>query len=866
MKRISFLLITLALLVLSVGPAFAVGGAITVDHVDGLFRGDTIGTGSQIEFWLRYDNMDAVKFAISNGYEIYAKSGVKIWSGPMVGDTSKHLLVKANFDLAWACNKFIGATKDTVAFIGAFNAGPALPPGFNDVPYGIQIGSVADQYAGDTLCIDSAFFRPGGTWKWAGSLGYNVFPSWGGPYCYVMYKIPDLPPVFTPTPPATLTSSHCVKMTYTFHAVDPEQDVPTYAIVSGPGSINATTGAWEYMPTLADVGQSITLVVSACDPPGKGGCSEATVNIVVTDAAPVLTCPTAQKLVSLGDCKDQTITATDECQDPIHFVLDANTPIVPADAGITATIDPNTGVLHFCASLTATTQDYEVIVYASDTKDSSVCRVPYKVIAGCPYQLKIAKVEDVLQGHYWTVPITLVKGDAAQGLGGFDLVIAYDQSALSFQNAALGQALKDCGWEYFTYRFGANGNCGNACPSGMIHLVGIAETNNGPYHPSCFLPGTLPTTLVDLNFLVSNDRTFNCMYVPVRFYWTNCTDNTLSNTAGSQLYISCSVAEWENPLVNLQDIHAGFPTYLGAQAECEIGLPNKPAPIRDIDFINGGVDIICSNKIDARGDINQNSFAYEIADAVMFTNYFIQGLSAFSWPGFPPDVQARMREGAIAASDVNADGVPLSVADLVYLIRVIVGDAPAFVDKIAPVSVSYTFRDGVLSVPEEMGALFAIVKGNVTPTLIANGMLMNYGFDGANTRILVYPNFNHVTTMATFKGDVLAVNSEIVSIEMATAAGATVAPTMVPNSFSLNQNYPNPFNPSTVISFNLPVASRYTLTIYNVVGQKVYETSADAQPGEVKSSIDMSGNASGIYFYKVEAGSFSATKKMILMK
>ena len=54
-----------------------------------------------------------------------------------------------------------------------------------------------------------------------------------------------------------------------------------------------------------------------------------------------------------------------------------------------------------------------------------------------------------------------------------------------------------------------------------------------------------------------------------------------------------------------------------------------------------------------------------IADAVTLANYFIYGLSAFSIN----------IEGQIAASDVNADGIPLSVADLVYLIRVITGDA-----------------------------------------------------------------------------------------------------------------------------------------------------------------------------------------------
>ena len=73
-----------------------------------------------------------------------------------------------------------------------------------------------------------------------------------------------------------------------------------------------------------------------------------------------------------------------------------------------------------------------------------------------------------------------------------------------------------------------------------------------------------------------------------------------------------------------------------------------------------------ASDIDDRGDMNLNGVAYEIADAVLYTNYFIFGPSAF-------DLDPIRRESQIAASDVNADGSPLTVADLVYLIRVILG-------------------------------------------------------------------------------------------------------------------------------------------------------------------------------------------------
>jgi len=181
--------------------------------------------------------------------------------------------------------------------------------------------------------------------------------------------------------------------------------------------------------------------------------------------------------------------------------------------------------------------------------------------------------------------------------------------------------------------------------------------------------------LANLRFLVSNDRTLECSFVPVRFFWYECGDNTLSSADGSLLMVSAAVYDFTaygSAFIGTSIAKTAgvvFPTYLGAQEEC-ICTPNddptcKVAARSMVDFQNGGVDIVCADSIDARGDINLNGWGYEIADAVMFTNYFIQGISAF---GTHP-------EGSIAASDTNADGLALTVADLVYLIRVVVGDA-----------------------------------------------------------------------------------------------------------------------------------------------------------------------------------------------
>ncbi len=99
--------------------------------------------------------------------------------------------------------------------------------------------------------------------------------------------------------------------------------------------------------------------------------------------------------------------------------------------------------------------------------------------------------------------------------------------------------------------------------------------------------------------------------------------------------------------------------------------------------------------------------------------------------------------------------------------------------------------------------------------------------------------------------------------------GIATGPTegTIPDGYALRQNYPNPFNPSTTISFSLPSRSFVTLKIFDVMGREVASViSQKMAAGSYSRKWNASGFPSGVYFYQLQAGAYTETKRLVLMK
>ncbi len=517
----------------------------------------------------------------------------------------------------------------------------------------------------------------------------------------------------------------------------------------------------------------------------------------------------------------------------------------------------NSGLLVFQPGSNDLGKEFSVTVRVTDSEGAFAdCHITLQVPDDCSFEIEIQTPPMTLQGHHAYVPV--VKKAGYGDILGFDFLFGYDAGALSLMNIIRGEVFDipgDYEWEYFTYRFGTDGSC-NECPSGVIRAVAIAETNDGARHPKRYSVED-GTTLFTLDFFVSNDRNLECAFVPIRFIWNDCDDNTIAyqNVLDwyQPIYSACSRKITDFGGTEISGNDTTFPTFTGISDSCLTGASNLTRT-RFVDFIDGGVVCTCPLPIEVTGDVNLNGIKNEIGDAVIFTNYFVSGL-----PVFVINV-----EGQIKATDVNRDGDCLRLEDLVYMTRIIVGDAlPLWKLPRSAGDLNIFNFDGSIRVNSAIGAFYAVFDGAVEVELgsDAANMQMKSGYYNGQTHVLIYSYEPEQYGL----GEVLRASGRLISAQAATYWGSKYQINLVPTEFQIN-NYPNPFNASVVIEMSLPEACQWNISIYNTQGRKVTEFSGNDPAGYKKIVWQPSGEASGVYFYKVQAGRFGATKKMVLLK
>lgn len=282
-----------------------------------------------------------------------------------------------------------------------------------------------------------------------------------------------------------------------------------------------------------------------------------------------------------------------------------------------------------------------------------------------------------------------------------------------------------------------------------------------------------------------------------------------------------------------------------------------------------------------------------VSDAVCMISYVFSGGSA----------------SCLGSFDANCDGSQ-TISDPVYVINYIFGSGPVpgsnclcgaspFAKTTighADISTASTSGEDIHEIAVNLDAssdsravqLDFAITGDVRNIQIKSNVsdlqLFSSEVDGGYRMGLIdltgtatIPSGNAQIAVITYEGDgELSVSSAIVVDNDATEMNVEITnsklETVLPTEYSLGQNQPNPFNPSTDISFSLPIAGQVKLVVYNILGAEVATLVDEVRSAGVHrvswNGTNSSGQqvASGIYLYRLTAGDFAATKKMLLLK
>lgn len=483
-------------------------------------------------------------------------------------------------------------------------------------------------------------------------------------------------------------------------------------------------------------------------------------------------------------------------------------------------------------------------------------------------------------------PLYIYADSVDYEIGGFRFVIAFDESRVEMLDVQPGHFLDSCEWEYFTWRTYTD----DALPidinpsTSLLEIYGLASIN-GNYQPVCYASDNRKE-LVKMTVMVPLDDPVNnidCGVIYLPFYWRDCDDNIIYSRNSDTVYSAGQHYNWYDyyyipPLDSFElyvdTAHYGFPGYGIDGAVCD--TLSSASDIANVSIVNGLFDIPCFDwGMASYGDLNLNGKGFEPGDLVLYSNYFLYGVSVFTIN----------TEGQIYASDFNNDGLALTITDFYFGLHVLAESQIPYKislpeNTIGTVSKITHTNDLEFNSNNDIGAVYlklitddgTILTKNDFSYLSESAQL---GFVGDTTTILL-ANMDATPVFTTGENTIFdgcKTHYTITHIEAVDIAGRNVTindRTRLPQSFDLAQNYPNPFNPTTTIQASLPHLADWTLNIFNINGQKIRTFSGNNQ-GNIDiiwDGTDSWGNtvSSGVYLYKFSADGYSANRKMLLLK
>jgi hypothetical protein len=251
------------------------------------------------------------------------------------------------------------------------------------------------------------------------------------------------------------------------------------------------------------------------------------------------------------------------------------------------------------------------------------------------------------------------------------------------------------------------------------------------------------------------------------------------------------------------------------------------------------------------GDVAGNGYGQEQECHLSVNHFTYLDKVVFNF-GDSLDTEGRM-VNIVSENDFTDAGVWHHMAGV---IRIIEGDT-------SMLTIGELYLDGELQVPLIMDeyptrdTVYYEVKRDLWNTSLRignSGVTDTRGFQGVIDEIQVYD---------------IALTKEQIETVMTGAVVADVkeSKSILPAAFYLLENYPNPFNPITMINYQLPMTNEVELSIYNLVGQKIATLVSERQAaGTYRVHWDASGFASGVYLYRLHAGNYVETKKMVLVR